>query len=117
MPSQPPPVSDEREGLRRQLRQKAAPGEGVAAQVFFDGSVPPDRLAETANAAMQQAAARTGRKPSLRIGKVHPLANSVSVRGDPDLIADLMEHNQVTSVLPSEIDDIYPKPVARRPVK
>jgi hypothetical protein len=118
MLNKPPPSPEwSSESVRLQLKAKSSSRGGAAAQVFFDKSVPADKLAEAAQTAIRQVASRTGRRRRVRIGKISPLANAVSVRGDPDLIADLMGLDEVQSVLPSEIDDVYPKPVRRRPVK
>ena len=102
------------ESVRRQLKAKSSGSTAWSTQVFFDPAIPGDKLAETAQNAIRTVTSRFGRRARVRIGKVYPLANSVTVHGDPDQIAELMGLDQVRSVLPSEIDDIYPKPVRRR---
>src|SRR5215510_753030 len=93
------------ESVRRQLKAKSSGSAGSSAQVFFDPAVPGDKLAEAAQKAIRKVASRFGRRAGVRIGKVYPLANSVTVHGDPDQIADLMGLDEVRSVLPSEIED------------
>jgi hypothetical protein len=105
------------ESIRKMLKEKASPTEGVAANVFFHESVPSAQLAEVAQQAIEQAAKRVGRAARVKVGKVHQLAKSVSVKGDPDIIAELQNVAGVKSILPSEIDDIYPKPVRQKPVE
>jgi hypothetical protein len=100
------------EAVRRQLKKTAAErAEGsVNAQVFFDESVSADYLPKAAERAITEAAARVGRSACVKVSRVHKLANSVSVIGDPDVIAELVTVSPVKTVLPSEIEDIYPKP-------
>jgi hypothetical protein len=105
------------ERIRAMLKEKASPTEGVAANIFFGASVPGDQLADAAQQAIEAAAKRVGSSAQVKVGKVHQLAKSVSVKGDPDVIAELQNVAGVKSVLPSEIDDIYPKPVRQKPVK
>jgi hypothetical protein len=104
--------------IRAMLKKQAASSKGgVAANVFFDGSVPGDQLADRAKEAIDQAARRIKSSAKVEVGKVHQLAKSVAVSGDPDVIAELSNLDSVKSILPSEIGDIYPKPVRRKPIK
>ena len=103
------------ENVRRMLKSKAVGGK-VAAQVFFQDGVSGDRLPDAARQAISEAAARVGNAGQVEVGKVHRIAKSVSVKGDPDVIAELANAPGVKTVLPSEIDDIYPKPVTSKRV-
>jgi len=105
------------DSVRQQLRKTASPEGGASANVFFHDSVPAAQLAAAAQKAIEQAAERVGRSAGVTVGKIHQLAKSVSVRGDPDVIAELFNLDSVKSILPSQIDDIYPKPVKRKPVE
>lgn len=98
------------EAVRRRLRKIASGGRDASAQVFFDDGVAAERLLDAAEKAITEAAARVGRAARVRIGRVHKLAKSVSVTGDPDVIAELAAVPPVRAVLPSEIEDVYPKP-------
>jgi hypothetical protein len=100
------------DSVGKMLAQKAASSGGkVSANVFFDDSVPADELPQVAKRAIETAATRVGKAAKVEIGPVHRLAKSVSVSGDPAVIAELGRLENVKTVLPSEVDDIYPKPV------
>jgi hypothetical protein len=92
------------------LREKAGPGGTVRALVFLaedgDGDLVKviQRLVETAQS-------KAGERTAAAIGKVHRLAKSFSIETTPEVLAALAEQPGVRSILPSEIDDIYPKPV------
>src|SRR5947209_12319725 len=98
------------ESVRKKLASSASPGVGATAQVFLHESVPVGALSEVLKQMVSAAEKKIGRAASVRVGKVHPLAKSASVTGDPDVIAALASISQVKAVLPSVIDDIYPKP-------
>lgn len=99
------------------LRKQAAGSSRASANVFFTDSVAADKLSEVAKEAIGTAAAHMGKPASVEIGRVHRLAKSVSVKGDPDIIAELWKSDNVKTILPSEIDDILPKPVKKKIVK
>jgi hypothetical protein len=100
--------------IRKRLELGAGGTGRVSANVFFRDIVAPDQLSAAAQDAIEQAAKRLGRSvPDVSVGRVHRLAKSVSVEGDPALIAELSNADTVKTILPSEIDDIYPKPVRK----
>lgn len=103
--------------IREMLKKQASPDDGVAANVFFHASVPSAQLADLAKTAIDQAARRLKSSGTVEIGKIHQLAKSVSVKGDPDVIAEMLNQENVKSILPSQIEDIYPKPVERKRVE
>jgi hypothetical protein len=103
--------------VREMLEQNAAGSGQASANVFFHDSVSADQLSDAAQQAVAQAAKRLGRPATLKVGLVHRLAKSVSVKGDPALIAELSNLENVKAILPSEINDIYPKPVRKRVVE
>ena len=102
------------ESVRRDLKEKADSENRVRAVVFFNEVAPGSSLPETAKKAIDEAAAKIGKRGSVTIGSVRQSANSASVVGDADAIAEVQSDARVKAVLPSEIDDIYPKPVGVR---
>jgi hypothetical protein len=106
------------EQIRKMLELGAAAAGSVSANVFFKDAVSADELSAAADDAIKQAAKRLGRAaPDATVGRVHRLAKSVSVRGDPELIAELSNADTVKTILPSKIEDIYPKPVQKKIVE
>jgi hypothetical protein len=97
----------------RDVLKKAAAASGEAsANVFFQTSVSAEELPVAARTAIDMASAKTGQsKPTIE--HIHALAKSVSVRGDPDTIAEMASAENVRAILPSEIEDIYPRPIKR----
>jgi hypothetical protein len=99
------------------LKANGAGGQ-ASANVFFDDSVSADQLAVAAQQAIEQAGNQLGlSSPDATVGHVRRLAKSVSIKGDPALIAGLSKVANVKAILPSEIPDIYPKPVKKRVIK
>ncbi|MEA2760167.1 MAG: hypothetical protein QOH65_2780 [Methylobacteriaceae bacterium] len=99
------------ESIREKLKRSASPGVGASAQVFLHESVPAGSLSEVLTRMVSAAEKKIGRSASVQVGKLHPLAKSASVTGDPDVIAAMASDSQVKAILPSVIDDIYPKPL------
>ena len=87
----------------KHLREKAQTGEPVKAQVFLNE----DAGDVSAVVKTIEKAAKT----PLQVGKIHKLAKSFSVTADPEALAAIADMPNVKSVLPAEIDDIYPKPL------
>jgi hypothetical protein len=104
--------------IRKALALKAGDNGLVSANVFFQATISADALGAAAQTAIDQTAKRLGRSASdVSIGRIHRLAKSVSVDGDPEFIAELSNTDDVKTILASEIDDIYPKPVKKRVVE
>jgi hypothetical protein len=98
------------------LRKNAGPGQPVRAQIFLHDSVGADDLAATVEEIVAAAKQKLGaREVPVEIGKVHRLAKSFSISADPDVVAAIAGMPAVKSILPSEISNIYPKPVKRSP--
>ena len=98
----------------KELRAKAKPGEGVSAQVFLKDHVADDQVAavvEDIIAAVKKHAKTQGR---VELGKIHRMAKSFSITADPDTVAAIAQSPAVKTILPSQIEDIYPKPVKRK---
>src|SRR4051812_2435234 len=107
-----------REEIRKKLERRATATGNVSANVFFEDVVSADNLPSAMKDAIQQAAKRLGRAVSdVSVERVHRLAKSVSVKGDPALIAELSNAVTVKTILPSEIEDVYPKPLNKRVVE
>jgi hypothetical protein len=98
------------------LRDSAGEGEPVRAQIFLHDNVTAEDLAGAVETLVKTARERVGaREVPVEIGKIHRLAKSFSIKADPDFVAALAKLPAVKSILPSEISDIYPKPVKRTP--
>jgi len=95
-----------------ELRARAKRGEAVAAQVFLHGTQAGDDLGEFAQKLVGAASAVHGGKAhKASIGRVSNLAKSFSLRADPEVFVRLAKEPSVKAILPSQIDDVYPKPV------
>ena len=94
-------MADDRETLKQALLS-ATTGGDVVAQVFLGPEVPEDELAATVSKAAQ------GR---LEIGRVTALANAVSVTGSVEAIVGLIGQPGIRTVMPSEQDNIFPRPL------
>lgn len=94
-------------------QQRAQTGDdgNVRAHVFLDDSVGSD-LAAAAVFLLNSVSGMAG--PSPKLGRISHLARSFAVTGTPELIEALRRQPGVRSVLPAEIDDIYPKPAQSR---
>jgi hypothetical protein len=85
--------------------------DGVSsAQVFLDGNHDPDLLGETVSNAIERVRQRLGVSTSVVLGRVSRMANAVAVKGDADVIAELLHEDDIKAVLPSIIPDILPRP-------
>lgn len=93
----------------KDLREKAGPSGTVRAQVFLSGDA--GDVGKAAHALVEAARKRAGRRGAASIGKIHRLAKSFSIEASPDVLAAIADAPGVKSILPSEIEDIYPKPV------
>jgi hypothetical protein len=92
----------------KQLRAKGRGGRTVAAQVFLKDDV------EDVPAEVETIVSKAGdgsAKRGLKVGKIHPLAKSFSLEANPEAFAAIADQPSVKSILPNEVDDVYPKPV------
>jgi hypothetical protein len=99
------------EAVLDQLREQAQASGTATAQVFLSPAEAGADIAETARTLVSDAAAgreRGSKAPS--IGRVSTLAKSFSLTADPALFAVLARHPKIKAILPSTIEDIYPKP-------
>lgn len=99
------------ESVKAQLQKKAAANGAASAQVFFQDRVGADDLGPAITQAIRNVTLRRSPQSDITVGRINRLSKSVAVKGDVDTIADLLHEQNVKAVLPSEIDDIYPKPV------
>src|SRR5262245_28590277 len=100
----------------KELRAKAKPGEGVRVQVFLKDHISDDELHKVVEDIVEKAKAHASKGP-FALGRIHRLAKSFSVTADPDTMAVIAASPAVKTILPAEIEDIYPKPVGRRDVE
>ena len=102
----------DKDNVLRLLRLQTATDGRVAAQIFLkdlgDGSEP---LTETASRLVRQAETAASDKSVSSIGRVSALAKSFSLTATPEVFSALAANSQVKTILPSAIDDVYPKPV------
>jgi hypothetical protein len=106
---QPSPEWDKKSVVER-LRAQSQGSKPVAAQVFLTGEKASGNLSELAQELVKTAASAAEGKVAA-LGRVSNLAKSFSLTAHPDVFAALAKDPAVKSILPSEIDDIYPKPV------
>lgn len=67
-----------------------------------------DTVADIVDEAISESGRTTCEQPA--IGKISRLAKSFSLTASPAIFSAIAERSEVKSILPSEIDDIYPKP-------
>ena len=94
-----------KEDVIRRLREDKKAG-NVTAQIFLSDDVPDEDFQRVARELVGKSQGE-----SAKIGKTHPLAKSFSVTAPFDIIAEIAASPSVKSILPSEISDVYPKPV------
>ncbi len=101
-----------KEAVIRQLRRKAADGRSVRAQVFLKDDVSSGQLRDVVEQNVEDAKSQVGQSgTSATVGKIHNLAKSFSIDATPDVVEAIAAMPSVKSILPSEISDIYPRPV------
>jgi len=84
-------------------------GQAAKAHIFLD--VPEDEVDATARRLFGEAVAAVGEPAAVgRLGQIHPLARSFAIEADPRVLAEIGRSAAVRDVLPSEIDDILPRP-------
>ncbi len=92
--------------------ERTAGSDGQAsAVVFLQNDVDRKTLDDTVADIVDEAILESGRtceQPA--IGKISRLAKSFSLTASPAIFSAIAERSEVKSILPSEIDDIYPKP-------
>jgi hypothetical protein len=92
--------------LRAQARERGV----VTAQVFLHDTFLHDAAGDLAQAARNLLAAAGASTDKASIGRVSNLAKSFSLTASPDVFAALARLPAVKAILPSQIDDVYPKP-------
>lgn len=94
------------ENVLNTLQHKADAGKEPAMEVFLKSSLPAERLTNVYTDIV------SGVEPGHAVvGNLRRMARSFSVKGDMSALSQIAHHSDVEAVLPSEIDDIYPKPV------
>jgi hypothetical protein len=97
----------------KRLRMKARAGRSVSAHVFLRDDV--DDVSAAVEGIVSKARKAAG-EAFVKVGKVHQLAKSFSIQADPEAVAAIADQPNVKGILPSEVDDVYPKPVRRKTV-
>jgi hypothetical protein len=111
MPTDKPSAEWTKKEVLKNLRESVGSGETVRAQVFLMDHMDGD-LQKTVKDLVETAKDQVGKSgATAEVGKIHKLAKSFSIEAAPDLLAALADQPGVKTVLPSEIADIYPKPV------
>lgn len=95
----------------KQLRAQAAAGRPVAAQIFLNDDAPTESLPELAQQIVQGAMKEVGKHAVADVRKIHRLAKSFSVVADVDTLAAVAGNPGVKTILPSEVGDVFPRPV------
>jgi hypothetical protein len=102
----------DKKAVVERLRAQSKGSKPVAAQVFLSGDKAGGNLSELAQELVKAAASKAaGESQPASVGRVSNLAKSFSLTAHPDVFAALANDPAVKSILPSEIEDIYPKPV------
>jgi hypothetical protein len=99
-----------------QLRAQAGEGGQAAAQIFLHDDTPASDLPDVAKKIVSAAKQKVGKTATAELGKVHQLAKSFSLRADVDTLTAVANMPDVKTILPSEITDIFPRPVKVTPV-
>jgi len=93
------------------LRMQAGKGGQVSAHVFLRDDTPASNLPEVAQKIINAAKQKVGKTASAELGKVHQFAKSFSLRADLDTLSAVANMPAVKTILPSEVTDIFPRPV------
>ncbi len=93
------------------LRAQAGEGRPVTAQVFLHDDTPAENLPHVAKQIIEAAKKKIGKHAAADLGKVHRLAKSFSLVADVDTLAAVANMPEVKTILPSDIPDIFPRPV------
>jgi hypothetical protein len=99
-----------------QLRAQVGEGGQVAAQIFLHDDTPASDLPDVAKKIVSAAKQKVGKTATAELGKVHQLAKSFSLRADLDTLTAVAKMPDVKTILPSEVTDIFPRPVKVTPV-
>ncbi len=89
-------------------------GSRISANLFLDDSV----AAEDVERRMSELVAKanevvTGKRAPVKIRRISKLAKSVALEADREMLEEICRSADVKTVLPTEIEDIYPRPVGR----
>jgi hypothetical protein len=99
------------DSVLRTLRREAQRDGNASAQVFLQDAVDSDELEATIQALLGEAT-KLGGDPATRptVEKISVLSKSFALMAPPSIFAALADLPEVKSILPSALDDIYPKP-------
>lgn len=97
--------SKDKAAALRRLRT-VAKEQPVTAQVFLSEDVAEAKIAELAQDIV--------RPMDAKLGKIHGMAKSFSVTAKPEVLEKIAGFPDVRSVIPNQVDDIFPKPVRKK---
>ncbi len=93
------------------LEREAGPDGQASAQVFLRKDIDRDRLESMIQEMVDEAVRRVGGSDDHpTIERVSRLAKSFSLVATPTIFSAIAATSEVVAILPSKIDDIYPKP-------
>ncbi|MDA4845256.1 hypothetical protein [Hoeflea poritis] len=99
------------------LRKQARPNRPPTAQIFLEENIDlgSSSLEGFIRHFVEHASIKSkGTSVGPEIGKLHHMARSFSVTADPEFFAEIAKSPLVKSILPTKVDDIFPKP--RNPI-
>lgn len=94
------------EGVLQRLRN-SVPGQKASIQVFLRDGVEASEVQKKSRDIVDSA------DPihSAKMGRVRSFSKSFSIEGEVEILERIAHHPDVKSILPSEAEDIFPKPV------
>jgi len=100
-----------KDAVVQRLAKSARPGQLVQVQVFVQDDIVAERLPDLAQKLVSEAhKAGGGSAPTPSIGRISPLSKSFALTADVATISAFAGQPEVKTILPAEIEDIYPKP-------
>ena len=96
------------EGVLQKLRSSAA-GKKARIQVFLRDGVASSKIQETSEKIVNS----VDPVHLTKMGRVRSLSKSFSIEGEVDVLERIAHHPDVKAILPSEVEDICPKPITK----
>jgi hypothetical protein len=96
------------EGVLQKLR-RTAPGKKASIQVFLRDGVASSKVQKTSEKIVNS----VDPIHSSKMGRVRSLSKSFSIEGEVDVLERIAHHPDVKAILPSQVEDIYPKPITK----
>ncbi|MFL4971947.1 MAG: hypothetical protein ACJ8DQ_03015 [Xanthobacteraceae bacterium] len=96
--------------------RESGKGKPVQAHVFLSDDVPAEQLPDLARQMITAAKKKVGEHAAAELGKIHGLAKSFSLKADVDTLSAVAKMPNIKAILPSEVEDVFPRPVKASPV-